>query len=276
MTTQEPHGPAAGTTSDTSIPSATAVAAASPWPTSDPQLCECGCGEPAPIATRTDPRFGYVKGQPVRYIHGHKGRQRARAAAQGTATHATCACGSPVVRKKAKQCRACYERSRREGGRRGLSEVDRFMAKVGLDNGDCWTWNASMHANGYGIFFTNKRKVVAHRWSYAYHRAEIPAGLDLDHLCRNRACVNPWHLEPVTKAVNSLRGEAPSVQLWRKNRCARGHDLTKAYIRKDTGGRMCRECERIRLAKRAAADPDFKAKRAAYERNRRARSKERP
>jgi hypothetical protein len=73
---------------------------------------------------------------------------------------------------------------------------------------DCWEWVAKRNNRGYGVIYDNiaKTSVLAHRAAYEMLRADIPEGLQLDHLCRNRGCVNPWHLEPVTNRVNTLRG----------------------------------------------------------------------
>ena len=76
----------------------------------------------------------------------------------------------------------------------------RFWPKV-AESGDCWVWTAFRMPNGYGQF----DKQYAHRWAYEHLRGEIPEGLELDHLCRVRHCVNPWHLEPVTHAENHRR-----------------------------------------------------------------------
>ena len=83
----------------------------------------------------------------------------------------------------------------------------RFWAKVRvLDNG-CWEWTGGQFPNGYGAFhITHKGTVYAHRWSYEHLVAPIPNGLQSDHLCRNRPCVNPAHIEPVTCAENLRRG----------------------------------------------------------------------
>jgi hypothetical protein len=95
--------------------------------------------------------------------------------------------------------------------------------------------------------------VLAHRWAYEFLRAEIPEGLHIDHLCRNRACVNPWHLEPVTNRVNGLRGESVAAQHARKTHCIRGHEFTteNTYPIKNGKGRGCRECSRIKDRERA-------------------------
>jgi len=97
----------------------------------------------------------------------------------------------------------------------------RFWAKV--DPGwtdDCWTWNANTDKDGYGIFSMptggpQARNVKAHRWAYEQYVGPIPDGLVIDHLCRNRGCVNPGHLEPVTARENTVRSDNPVAKLMR-------------------------------------------------------------
>jgi hypothetical protein len=86
------------------------------------------------------------------------------------------------------------------GNRLAETAPKRFWSKV-QQHGDCWTWAAYTMPNGYGHF----DKQYAHRWAYEYMVGEIPAGLELDHLCRRRNCVNPFHLDPVTHAENHRR-----------------------------------------------------------------------
>lgn len=137
----------------------------------------------------------------------------------------------------------------------------KFFARVRMD-GDCWSWTGGRTEFDYGTFYLGggrrgRKYAVAHRWSYEFLRAPIPEGLTLDHLCRNRGCVNPWHLEPVPTGVNTLRGEAPSAQNARKSCCVRGHEFTpENTINRRTGGRRCRECmnaynERVAAARKA-------------------------
>lgn len=181
--------------------------------------------------------------------------EAARAAAEGRATDTHCACGAPIVVQKAGKCRACYERARRRRPIGERTDLERFMAKVrSADALDCWIWLGGRSPGDYGQFYLGKGRTPtpAHRWSYEYFVAEIPDGLVIDHLCRVPLCVNPWHLEPVTIAENSFRGQSPAIQRWRENRCIRGHDLNDAYIRRDTGARMCRRCQRIREAAKAS------------------------
>ena len=81
----------------------------------------------------------------------------------------------------------------------------RYAEKI-RPEGECWVWNAYCMKNGYGLTSKNRRTVLAHRLIYEILVGPIQEGLELDHLCRVRACVNPAHLEIVTKGENLLRG----------------------------------------------------------------------
>lgn len=124
--------------------------------------------------------------------------------------------------------------------------IDRFLPKVQhLDNG-CWQWTAALSTEGYARFtdLTSDGRytcVYGHRWAYTHFVGPIPDGLELDHLCRNRGCVNPEHLEPVTRSVNLRRGEHLSGRTARTGLCQRGHSMADAIIQPN-GGRRCRTC----------------------------------
>ncbi len=119
----------------------------------------------------------------------------------------------------------------------------------------CWNWTHRTSAAGYGRHRVAARDVSAHRFAYELLIGPIPEGLQLDHLCRNTSCVNPDHLEPVTARENTLRGFGPSSINAKKTHCLRGHEFTpeNTRIEKRNGGRVCRECKRIRNKAEKAA-----------------------
>lgn len=131
--------------------------------------------------------------------------------------------------------------------RHGMSVSDRFWDQV--TKGDsCWEWLGST-SRGYGLFAlaTDDGRVTmqAHRFAYADLVGPIPEGLQLDHLCRNRRCVNPSHLDPCDNRTNSLRGFSASALNARKTHCIHGHELTEENTyRKPDGGRQCKPCRR--------------------------------
>lgn len=109
----------------------------------------------------------------------------------------------------------------------------------------CWRWTGYLLPNGYGLIGRRQIKGsrLAHRWFYELLIGPIPEGLQLDHLCRNRSCVNPAHLEPVTHKVNGLRGVGPPALNARKTHCIHGHlfDAENTHLAPD-GTRRCRAC----------------------------------
>lgn len=97
-----------------------------------------------------------------------------------------------------------YKRWKRMGRIEKPTAEERFFSRL-TQVGDCWMWHR-LDKNGYGgPFFVDGKPWLPHRWSYSFLRADIPEGLELDHMCRNRGCVNPWHLEPVTRSENAKR-----------------------------------------------------------------------
>ena len=129
---------------------------------------------------------------------------------------------------------------------RELRDVCRFFGHAIVRDG-CWGWKADIASNGYARFTIRHRSSLAHRYAYQLLRGPIPAGLTIDHLCRNRACVNPWHLEAVTQKVNTLRSPtSPAAINSRKRVCLHGHpyDGTNVATWGDGKRRSCRACQR--------------------------------
>jgi hypothetical protein len=124
----------------------------------------------------------------------------------------------------------------------------RFWSKVNQSDAvSCWAWQGALTDKGYAMFrVTSTRKVGAHRFAYESLVGPIPEGYELDHLCRNRACVNPAHLEPVLHRTNVLRGTGPTATNATLTHCRRGHLLAGSNVRIENGGRRCRVCQQER------------------------------
>lgn len=148
-----------------------------------------------------------------------------------------------------------------------LSVEQRFWSKVDKDGpvpidrpdlGPCWLWTAATNGHGYGIFHLDGRLVKPHRFAYELLAGPIPAGLQLDHLCRVRLCLNTAHLEPVTNQENIRRGES-GVRQREKTHCPQGHPYAAGNIYRYRGKRNCRACSRVRCrawrAERRASSP---------------------
>lgn len=138
-------------------------------------LCQCGCGARTTVALKSDTRKGLVKGRPRRFLHGHN--------------------------RRIEPPHWLYP------GRHPVRTVPAFRW-VEVDAGylsPCWLWTGKQHKKGYGLIQVRGKRQRAHRYVYEQLVGPIPEGLEIDHLCRNKPCVNPDHLEPVTLRENLRR-----------------------------------------------------------------------
>jgi len=123
--------------------------------------------------------------------------------------------------------------------------IERLMEKVEFADNGCWVFTGGLAANGYGMISagsrTGRRRTPrTHRVTYEHFVGPVPDGLDLDHLCRNRACCNPAHLEPVDRKTNVARGVKKTLQ----TECKNGHPLSGDNLIATPKQRKCRTCRR--------------------------------
>lgn len=140
--------------------------------------------------------------------------------------------------------------------------LERALKKVVFDATGCWLWTASLTANGYAVIWSGGklgRMCLAHRVMFDAFRGPIGDGLDIDHLCRVRNCVNPFHLESVTRSENLLRSPLMGGLNRAKTHCPRGHEYTgdNLYIT-TSGSRNCKECSRESLRQRRARNREMR------------------
>lgn len=142
------------------------------------------------------------------------------------------------------------------GTRFDLKLLERIARKTVEHSTGCWEFRGAQQSGGYGVvgYRTGGRTKTeyVHRVAYRALRGEIPPGLQLDHLCRNRQCWNPEHLDPVPHRVNGLRGMAPTVVAHRAGRCLRGHAQTAENVYAYGGKRQCAVCARETARRRTA------------------------
>lgn len=128
---------------------------------------------------------------------------------------------------------------------------------------DCWPWTGPVQSKGYGRFYAGEELGgyhLAHRFAYALVK-RLRRDHTIDHLCRNHGCVNPAHLEAVSRGTNVLRGIGRSAVNARKTECSRGHRFTKENTRlverRGTKERHCRECSRLATARYRARQKEL-------------------
>jgi len=128
---------------------------------------------------------------------------------------------------------------------------ERFFSKVREVDSGCWEWTGWVTSNdGYGMFWNEGRNAPAHRWAYTFMVSDIPDELVIDHRCRNHACVNPSHLEPVTQRVNVHRAVGHPAS---RTHCPQGHlyDAENTYV-DPRGKRRCRTCRSTQIGRKSA------------------------
>lgn len=169
--------------------------------------CQCGCGRKTTVSRRSNKYYGYVRGEPRRYVHGHNraGKQLVIIPPPNPDGMCLCGCGepTPIANKtdtaafqlKGHPIRYVMGHSTR------LSPAEYIEDDRGYET-PCWIWQRSIDRNGYGRVGNTK----AHIQMYERFRGKVPSGLQLDHLCRQRSCCNPDHVELVTNQVNTQRG----------------------------------------------------------------------
>lgn len=151
-------------------------------------------------------------------------------------------------------CRPHYRRWERTGdpefdttSRYGPQTEREFWSRFVRKPDGCWDWGGYINATGYGRTRFEGRMFLTHRLAYELAVGSIPDGLSLDHLCRNRQCGNPAHLEPVSPAENTRRGDHTNLGIRKREQthCKRNHEFNRqnTYLRPN-GTRLCRACAR--------------------------------
>jgi hypothetical protein len=208
-------------------------------------LCACGCGQETNLAKNTVKARGVVKGQPNKWIRGHRNRIYAHGS-----TCAVTNCPHPIEARAV--CHRHLEQRRRTGALPDSFEPspttreEKFLAKVKVLPSGHWIWNKATASEGrYGAVQHDGRVQPAHRVAWLIFRGAIPEGLVIDHLCRKTLCVNPDHLEPKTQRHNILVGDAPPALNAAKTHCKRGHEFTpENTLVMSSGGRSCIACNK--------------------------------
>lgn len=126
-----------------------------------------------------------------------------------------------------------------------LSKLEqRFWSKVQKTD-SCWNWLGGKNTRGYGHIEVNYKKISAYRLSYQLIKGKIPENKEIDHLCRNHACVNPDHLEAVTHKENVRRGDVSKYNSI-KTHCPQGHPYSGDNLYNNNGRRHCKTCGKIK------------------------------
>lgn len=134
------------------------------------------------------------------------------------------------------------------------SAIDRFEKSINKTSGiygednqyptECWIWLKHKDTSGYGRIYWKEKEIGAHCFSYIFYIGDIPINFEIDHLCRRRDCVNPDHLEAVTKQINIRRGKGPAAKHAKQTHCYNGHEFNEKNSRLEGGRRRCKICKK--------------------------------
>lgn len=122
-----------------------------------------------------------------------------------------------------------------------------MMRRIRMAEDGCWEWRGAKSGVGYGLYYRRRTRALVHRVVYEICRGPIPTGLQIDHLCRVRLCVNPAHMEAVTSRTNTMRGLGVTAINARRTHCPQGHEYTpeNTYSYGTKSGRHCRTCNNL-------------------------------
>ena len=138
----------------------------------------------------------------------------------------------------------------------GLSYIERYLSRIQISNSGCWEWTAGKSSTGYAMFHWDNATRGAYKFIYEFFNGKINPDQEMDHLCKNKVCVNPKHLEAVTRRENCLRGSVGkhnNHHYGKKTHCKRGHPfnkkntvIVKCITSRNGLGRECMKCNKIR------------------------------
>ena len=126
-----------------------------------------------------------------------------------------------------------------------MTALDRLKRHFTLNAAGCWHWTGPIDRHGYGRFTMAGETWLAHRAAWTLINGPIPAGMVLNHCCRNRACCNPLHLMLISRFENTMIGLSPPACNARKTRCQAGHEFDEANTYRHRRRRCCRACNKI-------------------------------
>lgn len=122
--------------------------------------------------------------------------------------------------------------------------VEKFCRSIAIsENGECLEWTGPVSGDSYAVSYLGGRQGAVHRWVMRLIYGNIPAGKEVDHICRNRRCVNPVHLRFLTKRENILIGSGPPALNKKKTHCPKGHEYSAENTKIYRGYRYCRACQ---------------------------------